>query len=126
MRSQQQQNGNGSAKTNAARNPEHDPGSRQNSTQSDDDEGHLPRYPIRSWELGSALRKKTPLNLIYTIPTAWMKVLSVDEELFSLDWRDNEGGGEKYALKLSYSSIDQSDQWLLVLEGFVPRWWTFL
>ncbi|KAF5317899.1 hypothetical protein D9758_017808 [Tetrapyrgos nigripes] len=108
MRSQQQQNGNGSAKTNAARNPEHDPGSRQN-------------IPIRSWELGSALRKKTPLNLIYAIPTAWMKVLSVDEELFSLDWRDNEGGGEKYALKLSYPSIDQSDQWLLVLEGFVTE-----
>ncbi|KAF5332431.1 hypothetical protein D9758_015101 [Tetrapyrgos nigripes] len=113
MRSQQQQqNGNGSAKTNAARNPEHDPGSRQNSTQSDGDEGHLPQYPIRSWELGSALRKKTPLNLIYAIPTAWMKVLSVDE--------DNEGIGEKYALKLSYS-IDQSDQWLLVLEGFVTE-----
>ncbi|KAF5333797.1 hypothetical protein D9758_015248 [Tetrapyrgos nigripes] len=107
MRSQQQQNGNGSAKTNAARNPEHDPGSRQNSTQSDGDEGHLPRYPIRSWELGSALCKKTPLNLIYAIPTAWMKILSVDEELFSLDWRDNEGGGEKIRAEVVDVFVDE-------------------
>lgn len=27
------------------------------------------KYPIRSWELGPALRRTTPLHLVYTIPT---------------------------------------------------------
>ncbi|KAF5332442.1 hypothetical protein D9758_015117 [Tetrapyrgos nigripes] len=94
MRSQQQQNGNGSAKTNAARNPEHDAGAMKDTFLGTP-------FDLGSWDL--------------------LCVLSVDEELFSLDWRDNEGVGEKYALKLSYSFIDQSDQWLLVLEGFVTE-----
>lgn len=45
-----------------------------------ENEGQLAtRYPLRPWELGPALRRTTPLNLIHAIPTRDLKVLRYGE-----------------------------------------------
>lgn len=41
-------------------------------------EDEHPRYPVRAWELGPALKGTTPLNLVHAIPTNRLKVLRCD------------------------------------------------
>jgi hypothetical protein len=38
-------------------------------------EGNVPIYPVQPWELGPALRRTTPLNLVHAIPTRHLKIL---------------------------------------------------
>lgn len=50
------------------------PGLQSNSRHHGFNDEHIgsARYPIRPWELGPALRRTVPLNLIYAIPTKEM------------------------------------------------------
>ncbi|CAK5271870.1 unnamed protein product [Mycena citricolor] len=77
------------------------------------------RYPILAWELGPALRKSTPLNLVCVIPTARMRRLRLcDSDSIELDWLDENNRLE--TIELFTSCTEQYDQWCATLEHFVP------
>ena len=42
-----------------------------------DDEPY--QYPVRAWELGPALQRTTPLNLVHAIPTPRLRVLRLSD-----------------------------------------------
>ncbi|KAJ7055648.1 TKL/TKL-ccin protein kinase [Mycena amicta] len=85
-----------------------------------DDDEHQPfEYPIRSWELGPALARKTPLNLVHAVPTTRLKLVRLsDSDSFELVWNDDKNG--QHVLEFFASCPEQHDQWRDTLETFVP------
>ncbi|KAJ3972535.1 TKL/TKL-ccin protein kinase [Lentinula raphanica] len=86
------------------------------------------RYPIRPWELGPALRRTMPLNLIHAIPTDEMwKLRVLDIETFELHWdpdmaQDQASRSAKPTLSLLFkcpSGEEQHNQWCSALQRFV-------
>ncbi|KAE9403429.1 hypothetical protein BT96DRAFT_990287 [Gymnopus androsaceus JB14] len=87
------------------------------------------KYPTRAWELGPALRRGMPLNLVYAIPTKEIREMRVlDFDSFELEWSRDSGQGQgsrraRFTMTLSFrcaSGADQHDQWCSVLASFVP------
>ncbi|KAJ6620438.1 hypothetical protein B0H10DRAFT_2215964 [Mycena sp. CBHHK59/15] len=84
-----------------------------------DEEAYLIQYPVRAWELGPALQRATPLNLVHAIPTARLKLLRLSEsDTLELDWADEHG--RPHTLELYAASAEQYDQWRAALELFAP------
>ncbi|KAI3608695.1 hypothetical protein WG66_003719 [Moniliophthora roreri] len=82
-----------------------------------DDEDEMPVYPIRAWVLGPVLKKSTPLNLVYAIPTRSMRVLRVLGSFsFEIEWTDD--AGVSYRLEFSSSCEAQNEQWCSLLRLF--------
>ncbi|KAJ7803843.1 hypothetical protein B0H14DRAFT_3486956 [Mycena olivaceomarginata] len=53
------------------------------------DDTEPPLYLVRVWELGPALQRTTPLNLVHAIPTTRLRVLRLtDSDTFELEWFD--------------------------------------
>ncbi|KAJ8090389.1 hypothetical protein AAF712_006676 [Marasmius tenuissimus] len=78
---------------------------------------YAPVYPIRSWVSGPALRKTTPLSLVYAIPTANVKVLRIlGSSGFDLEWTDEKGKPHLLEFVTSYNS--QQEQWCSLLQSF--------
>ncbi|THV01710.1 hypothetical protein K435DRAFT_775967 [Dendrothele bispora CBS 962.96] len=95
----------------------HDNGpGRKNNARQDSNEEYAIQYPIPAWEMGPALQRRTPLNLVHAIPTSSMRRLVIHgKELFSFDWTDQ---GDDHTLRFCCSCVEQKDQWCRVLEGF--------
>ncbi|KAF9074431.1 hypothetical protein BDP27DRAFT_1317072 [Rhodocollybia butyracea] len=99
-----------------------------NQTNNWDDEGWMSsaRYPIRAWELGPALKRAAPLNLVYAIPTNELQELRLfGSDEFELEWNRNPNlnqGRRQSSMTLSFTcpfGEDQYNQWCSVLERFV-------
>ncbi|KAJ7191639.1 TKL/TKL-ccin protein kinase [Mycena pura] len=76
-------------------------------------------YPVRAWELGPALQRATPLNLVHAIPTARLRLLRLsDSDSFELEWADEHGAA--HALEFGAACGAQCDQWRAALEVFAP------
>ncbi|KAJ7166663.1 TKL/TKL-ccin protein kinase [Mycena filopes] len=87
----------------------------------DGEEGGGCEYPVPAWELGPALQRLTPLNLVHAIPTPRLKLLRIsDSDSFELDWIDDSSAHNTRTLEFYTTSSAQYDQWSEVLEGFVP------
>ncbi|KAJ3742898.1 TKL/TKL-ccin protein kinase [Lentinula detonsa] len=95
----------------------------------DEERMGLSRYPIRPWELGPALSKIMPLNLIYAIPTSHIcKLRVLDSDSLELDWNLDSNASEDRTSRavlptqsLSFkcpSGKDQHNQWCSALERF--------
>ncbi|KAH7871132.1 uncharacterized protein C8R40DRAFT_1122895 [Lentinula edodes] len=106
------------------------PGPQGNSRRHGYNDEHLgsARYPVRPWELGPALRRTVPLNLIYAIPTKEMVELRLlDSDCFELDWSPNLNQDQASRFALSTLSLlfqcpsgqGQYNQWTSALEEFV-------
>ncbi|KAJ6542835.1 TKL/TKL-ccin protein kinase [Mycena capillaripes] len=77
------------------------------------------QYPVRAWELGPALQRTTPLNLVLAIPTPRLRVLRLsDSDTFELEWVDE--ANSPRALEFYTTSPEQYDQWRFALEMFAP------
>ncbi|EEB86642.1 hypothetical protein MPER_16330 [Moniliophthora perniciosa FA553] len=84
---------------------------------SGDDEDEMAVYPIRAWVLGPVLKKSTPLNLVYAIPTKNMRTLRVLGSLsFEIEWTNDVG--VSYNLEFSSSCEAQNEQWCSLLRSF--------
>ncbi|KAJ7255043.1 TKL/TKL-ccin protein kinase [Mycena haematopus] len=81
-----------------------------------DDEPY--QYPVRAWELGPALQRTTPLNLVYAIPMPRLKVLRLSDSTFELEWIDETNSPR--TLEFYTTCAEQYDQWSFSLEAFVP------
>ncbi|KAJ7657789.1 TKL/TKL-ccin protein kinase [Mycena polygramma] len=78
-----------------------------------------PQYPVRAWELGPALQRTTPLDLVHAIPTARLKVLRLsDSNTFELEWVDESNSPR--ALEFYTTCPEQYEQWRSALETFAP------
>ncbi|GLB38631.1 putative protein tyrosine kinase [Lyophyllum shimeji] len=76
-------------------------------------------YPIYAWELGAALRKTSPLDIVHAIPVSRLQSVSCpDTSSIEISWVDK--GHEMRHLKFISMSFPQWDQWLSTLEPFVP------
>ncbi|KAJ7030108.1 TKL/TKL-ccin protein kinase [Mycena alexandri] len=85
----------------------------------DSEEGDGNEYPVQAWELGPALQRTTPLNLVHAIPTHRLKLLRVtDSDSFELDWTDDSNNTR--TLEFYTTCAEQYDQWCGALEAFVP------
>ncbi|KAF5391072.1 hypothetical protein D9757_003116 [Collybiopsis confluens] len=98
------------------------------SRNSTDDEGLLgsPRYRVRAWDLGPALRSSASLNLVYAITAKEMrKMRLLDSDSFVLEWDASQWPGWLSpqlitSLIFTYpSGEDQHTQWCASLERFV-------
>ncbi|KAJ6501810.1 TKL/TKL-ccin protein kinase [Mycena vulgaris] len=76
-------------------------------------------YPVRAWDLGPALRRTTPLNLVHAIPAQRLRLLRLsDSDAFELEWLDEDNKAR--TLEFYTTSAEQYDQWRAALEMFVP------
>ncbi|KAJ7157940.1 TKL/TKL-ccin protein kinase [Mycena crocata] len=77
------------------------------------------QYPVRAWDLGPALQRTTPLNLVHAIPTPRFKLIRVaDPKSIELEWVDDDN--KTRSLELYTTCREQYDQWCSVLEMFAP------
>ncbi|KAJ7145696.1 TKL/TKL-ccin protein kinase [Mycena epipterygia] len=77
------------------------------------------QYPVKAWELGPALQRTTPLNLVHAIPTPRLKLLRLsDSDTFELEWLGD--NNKPCALEFYTTCAEQYDQWRAALEVFVP------
>ncbi|KAJ7278948.1 TKL/TKL-ccin protein kinase [Mycena rebaudengoi] len=77
------------------------------------------QYPVKAWELGPALQRTTPLNLVHAIPTPRFKLLRMtDSDILELDWIGEDG--KVHTLELHTTLPEQYDQWHSALEVFAP------
>ncbi|KAF8169113.1 hypothetical protein K438DRAFT_2024728 [Mycena galopus ATCC 62051] len=81
-------------------------------------DGEPYEYPVRAWELGPALQRSTPLNLVHAIPVPRMKVLRLSDSTFELEWIDE--ANSPRTLEFYTTCAEQYDQWSSALEAFVP------
>ncbi|KAJ7819194.1 TKL/TKL-ccin protein kinase [Mycena olivaceomarginata] len=74
--------------------------------------------PVRAWELGPALQRTTPLNLVYAIPTPRLKLLRLsDSNTLELDWIDE--AHSPRTLEFYTACTEQYEQWCSAIELFV-------
>ncbi|KAJ7731934.1 TKL/TKL-ccin protein kinase [Mycena maculata] len=80
-------------------------------------------YPVRAWDLGPALQRTTPLNLVHAIPTPRLKLLRLsDSDTLELEWIDERN--KPRALEFYTTCAEQYDQWRVALEMFAPSVYT--
>ncbi|KAF8073945.1 TKL/TKL-ccin protein kinase, partial [Lyophyllum atratum] len=76
-------------------------------------------YPIYSWEMGPALRKASPLDIVHAIPVSRLEAVTCpDTSSMEVSWLGNDH--EVHYLSFVSMSYPQWDQWLTTLEPFVP------
>jgi hypothetical protein len=81
------------------------------------------QYPVRAWELGPALQRMTPLNLVFAIPTPRLRVLRLtDSDTLELEWLDE--ANSPRTLEFNTTCAEQYDQWCSALEAFIPSVYT--
>ncbi|KAG5651731.1 hypothetical protein H0H81_007669 [Sphagnurus paluster] len=77
-------------------------------------------YPIYPWEFGPALRKKSPLDIVYAIPVSKIQYVSCsDTSSIEITWLDTIKQNTR-RLRFVSMSFPQWDQWLDTLKPFVP------
>ncbi|KDQ54702.1 hypothetical protein JAAARDRAFT_401926 [Jaapia argillacea MUCL 33604] len=80
----------------------------------------VPIYPIPAWELGPALKRKSTLNTVYSIPTRNMSSYTkLSDCSFELTWAED--GGQTQSLTLYTATPAQCSQWCLVLHKFASE-----
>ncbi|KAG6915906.1 hypothetical protein DXG01_009373, partial [Tephrocybe rancida] len=80
---------------------------------------HDQAYPIYAWEMGPALRRTSPLDIMHAIPISKLdSVLCPDTSSMQITWVDKDRVLRHVTfLGMSYP---QWEQWLTALEPFVP------
>ncbi|KAF7345015.1 putative TKL/TKL-ccin protein kinase [Mycena venus] len=74
------------------------------------------QYPVQAWELGPALQRTTPLNLVFAIPTPRLRVLRLtDSDTLELEWLDE--ANSPRTLEFNTTCLEQYDQWCSALEA---------